>query len=223
MKLSQSQFEQLLKQNKIVLSFIGMSNIGKTYWSKKLQEVGFRHFNCDGLIEEKLAPVLGELGYSGIEDVSRWMGQPYDERFVVNQNKYLSFERQVMGEIFAQVKNGNLNNTVIDTTGSVIHTGKNFSEILKEYSMVICIEASKNMKEKMFEQYLKEPKPVVFGDVYSQEEDETNIQALSRCYRKLLDLRSALYTECADVIIPREAIEKNMSIHEFISLVKHAI
>lgn len=223
MKLSQSQFEQLLKQNKLVLSFIGMSNIGKTYWSKKLQEVGFRHFNCDGLIEEKLTPVLGELGYSGIEDVSRWMGQPYDERFVVNQNKYLSFERQVMGEIFAQVKNENLNNTVIDTTGSVIHTGKNFSEILKEYSMVICIEASKNMKEKMFEQYLKEPKPVVFGDVYSQEEGGTNIQALSRCYRKLLDLRSTWYAECADVIIPREAIEENMSTHEFISLIKHVI
>lgn len=223
MKLSQLQFEQLLKQNKLVLSFVGMSNIGKTYWSKKLQGVGFRHFNCDGLIEEKLAPTLRELDYSGIEDVSRWMGQPYDKIFVVNQNKYLSFEREVMEEIFAQVKNGNLSNTVIDTTGSVIHTGKNFSEMLKQYSMVIYIEASKNMKEKMFEQYWKEPKPVVFGNVYGQEEGETNIQALSRCYRKLLDLRSTLYSECADVIIPHEAIEENMPIHEFISFVKHAL
>ena len=57
----------------------------------------------------------------------------------------------------------------------------------------------------MFEQYLKEPKPVVFGDVYSQEEGETSIQTLSRCYRKLLDLRSTLYAECADVIIPRRS------------------
>lgn len=223
MRLSQLQFERLLKQNKLVLSFVGMSNIGKTYWSKKLQGVGFRHFNCDDLIEEKLAPVLGELGYFGIEDVSRWMGQPYDERFFVNQNKYLSLEREVMEEIFVQVKNGNLNNTVIDTTGSVIHTGKNLSEKLKQYSTVIYIEASKKMKEKMFEQYLIEPKPVVFGDVYSQEEGETNIQTLSRCYRKLLDLRSTLYAECADVIIPCEAIEKNMSIHKFVSLVKHSI
>jgi len=168
MKLSKSQFEQLLKQDKLILSFVGMSNIGKTYWSKQLQCVGFRHINCDGLIEEKLTPVLGKLGYSGIEDISRWMGQPYDERFIVNQNKYLSSEKEVMKKIFAQVKNENLNNTVIDTTGSVIQTGKNFSEKLKQYSMVIYIEASENMKEKMFKQYLEEPKPVVFGDVYSQ-------------------------------------------------------
>lgn len=200
-----------------------MSNIGKTYWSKKLQGVGFQHFNCDDLIEEKLAPVLGELGYSGIEDVSRWMGQPHDIRFTVNQNKYLSLEKEVMVEIFAQVKDGNHGNIVVDTTGSVIHTGKDLCEMLKQFFMVIYLEASKNMKEKMFEQYLKEPKPVVFGDVYSQEEGETSSQALSRCYRKLLDLRSTLYAECADVIISREAIEENMSIHEFISLVKHAI
>lgn len=223
MKLSKLQFEQLIKQNKLVLNFVGMSNIGKTYWSKKLQSVGFQHINCDDLIEEKLAAVLGELGYSGIEDVSRWMGQPYDERFFVNQNKYLSLEREVMEKIFAQVKNGNHGNIVIDTTGSVVHTGKNLCERLKQYSMVIYIEASKNMKEKMFEQYLQEPKPVVFGDVYDQEDGETNMQALSRCYRKLLDLRSTLYAECADVIIPREAIEENMSVHEFISLVKHSI
>ena len=87
---------------------------------------------------------------------------------IVNQNKYLSSEKEVMKKIFAQVKNENLNNTVIDTTGSVIQTGKNFSEKLKQYSMVIYIEASENMKEKMFKQYLEEPKPVVFGDVYSQ-------------------------------------------------------
>lgn len=133
-----------------------------------------------------------------------------------------------MAEIFTQVKDGNHGNIVIDTTGSVVHTGKDLCEMLKQYSMVIYIEASKNMKEKMFEQYLKEPKPVVFGDVYSQQEGEANVQALSRCYRKLLDLRSALYAECADVIIPREAIEENVSIHEFIlnefiSLIKHSI
>lgn len=223
MKLSRKKFERLLEENRLILSLIGMSNIGKTYWSKKLHNVGFKHINCDDLIEAKLASILKKLGYSGVEDVSRWMGQPYDDRFVVNQNKYLSFEREVMDKIFEQVKNGNLNNTVIDTTGSVTQTGKSLCEKLKQYSMVINIEASENMKEKMFKQYLEEPKPVVFGDVYSQGEGETNIQALSRCYRKLLDLRSTLYAECADVIIPREAIEKNMSIHEFISRVKSSL
>ncbi len=39
MKLSKRQFDQLLLENQLVISFVGMSNIGKTYWSKKL--IGF--------------------------------------------------------------------------------------------------------------------------------------------------------------------------------------
>ena len=54
MKLSKSQFETLLEENRLVLSFIGMSNIGKTYWSKKLQGVGFKHIDCDDLIEKNV-------------------------------------------------------------------------------------------------------------------------------------------------------------------------
>lgn len=223
MKLSKLQFEKLLEKNRLSMSFIGMSNIGKTFWSKKLQGEGFRHINCDDLIEKKLVPILSKLGYSGISDVSRWMGQPYNERFFANQNQYLSLEKQVMDETFTQVKNNNHGNTIIDTTGSVIHIGKNVSEMLKQYSMVVYIKASENMKELMFKKYIEEPKPVVFDDVYKQEEGETQSQALSKCYRKLLNLRSALYAKCADVVIPCEAINEGMTAKEFIQLVKQSI
>ncbi|MBI2415170.1 MAG: hypothetical protein HYV33_00715 [Candidatus Kerfeldbacteria bacterium] len=223
MKLSKSQFEKFLEENRLILSFIGMSNIGKTYWSKKLQDLGFRHINCDDLIEKKLTPVLKELEYSGIEDVSRWMGQPYEEKFFANQHKYVSFEKEVMEEIFSEIKNINNRNIIIDTTGSVVHTGKNITEKLKQYSMVIYIAGSEDMKEEMFKKYMEKPKPVVFGDVYNQEQSGTQLQALSRCYRKLLNLRSALYAQCADVVIPREAIVNDITVSQFISLIKHAI
>jgi len=223
MKLSKLQFEQLLKNNELMLSFVGMSNIGKTYWSKKLHTIGFRHFSCDDLIEAKLEPILNKLGYAGIEDVSRWMGQPYDKKFAANQEKYLSLEREIMEDIFAQVKNGKNQNTVIDTTGSVIHTNRNICDRLKQYSMVVYIEAPESMREKMFKQYIKEPKPVVFGDIYNPQDNETKMQTLSRCYRKLLDFRSALYTEYADVIIPREVIGENMNVHQFIALIRHSL
>ena len=223
MKLSTSQLEKFLKENRLVLSFIGMSNIGKTYWSKKLQNRGFRHINCDDLIEKKLAPALKKMGYSGIEDVSRWMGQPYDERFLVNQHKYLSLEKEVMEEIFSEIKNSNNGNIIIDTTGSIVHTGENVIKKLKQCSMVIYIAPSADMKEQMFKKYLKEPKPVVFSDVYNQEKGETQPQALSRCYRELLNLRSVLYTECADVVIPREAMDDNMTVSQFISLIKQLV
>ncbi|MDP2585939.1 MAG: shikimate kinase [Candidatus Levybacteria bacterium] len=223
MKLSKLQFEQLLQNNELMLSFVGMSNIGKTYWSKKLHSIGLRHFSCDDLIEAKLGPILNELGYAGIEDVSRWMGQPYDQKFETNQQKYLSLEQEVMEDIFAQVKNGKKQNTVIDTTGSVIHTNRNICDRLKQYSMVVYIEAPESMQEKMFKQYIKEPKPVVFGDIYNPQDNETETQTLSRCYRELLIFRSTLYSKCADVIIPREAIEKNMNVQQFISLIKQSL
>lgn len=223
MELSKQQLEQLLQENRLILSLIGISNIGKTYWSKKLQDVGFRHINCDDLIKAKLAPVLKELEYSGIEDVSRWMGQPYDDRFSANQQKYLSLEKETMENIFAQIKNGKNQNTVIDTTGSVVHTSRNICAKLKQCSLVIYIEVTENMKEKMFNQYIKEPKPVVFGDVFDPKENETAMQTLKRCYRELLNLRSALYSEYADVIIPRGAIEENMDVNQFISLIKQSL
>jgi len=224
MKLSKRQFDQLLLENQLVLSFVGMSNIGKTYWSKKLHNKGFRHFSCDDLIEAKLEPILNELGYAGIiEDVSRWMGQPYDQKFATNQQKYLSLEREVMEDIFAQVNNGKKQNTVIDTTGSVIHTSRNLCARLKQCSMVIYIEAPESMKEEMFKRYLKEPKPVVFGDIYNPKDNETEMQTLSRCYRKLFNFRSTLYAECADMVIPRGAIKENMHVQQFISLIKQSL
>lgn len=223
MKLSQSQFEKLLQENQLILSFIGMSNIGKTYWAEKLQGIGFRHINCDDLIEEKLAPALKKLGYAGIKDVSKWMGQPYDERFVANQHQYLSFEKEVMEAIFSEIENNNNGNIIIDTTGSFVHTGKKITEKLKQCSMVLYIAASEDMQETLFKKYLEAPKPVVFGDIYHQAQGETQHQALGRCYRKLLNLRSTLYTECADVVIPQASIVNDMTVSQFLSLIKQAL
>ena len=36
------------------LSLIGMSNSGKSYWSKKLEDYGFKRFSSDDYIEEIL-------------------------------------------------------------------------------------------------------------------------------------------------------------------------
>ncbi len=223
MKLSEQQFEQLLQKNRLILSLIGVSNIGKTYWSKKFSDVDFRHINCDDLIEAKLAPVLKELGYSGIEGVSRWMGQLYDERFSANQQKYLSLERETMQNIFGQIKKEGNQNIIIDTTGSIVHTGKDVCDKLKKSSLVVYIEATEDIHDEMFNQYIEKPKPVVFEGVFVPLENETVMQNLKRCYRKLLNLRSALYAEYADVIIPRETIKENMGVKQFILLIKQSL
>lgn len=223
MKLSQKQFDQLLQKNKLVLSLIGMSNIGKTHWSNKLAKINFEHINCDDLIEARLAPELKADGYSGIKDMSLWMGQPYDQRFYARQQKYLKLEKEVMRQIFAQIKNEKRQNVVIDTTGSFVHTGEYICSGLKKCALAIYIKADDATKEKMFKRYVKNPKPVVFGDVFVAKKGEANQQTLKRCYLKLLNLRSALYAQCADIIIPREFINQDMDTKQFISLIRKSL
>lgn len=223
MKMSRKQFNYLLEKNQLILSFIGMSNIGKTYWSEKFRNIGFKHVNCDELIEAKLAPYVKALGYSGIEDIARWMGKPYDKRFPANQQKYLAFEKEVMEIFFAQTKNKESQNTIIDTTGSIIHTGKNICDKLRKYSLVVYIKETENMKENMFNQYIKKPKPVVFGNIFDPKNDETKVQTLKRCYRKLLDSRNTLYAQYADAVIPCDSITENMNINQFILLIRQSL
>lgn len=223
MKLSKLQFEKLFEENKLVISLIGMSNIGKTFLSKKFENDGFWRVSCDDLIEKKLALDLEKLGYVGLADVALWMGQPSDEKFLSNQQKYLLMEREVMNDIFAKIKNINNQNIVIDTTGSVVHTGNSIRDKLKKKTLVVYIEATKDMDDQMFNNYIKKPKPVIFDKLFSSKKYETYNQALERCYKELLEYRKNLYCKRADVVISRKIIKEGLCSRDFLLLVKERL
>lgn len=121
---------------------------------QKLQHLGFKHICCDDLIEEKLSPELTKLGYKGIADMAKWLGQPYDKQFTKNEKRYLELEKETMEEILNSKKT---QNTVIDTTGSIIHTGEEIISDLKRKSLVIYIEATPEMKNAMLQNTSKIP------------------------------------------------------------------
>src|SRR5258708_565140 len=134
----------------MIISFIGMSGSGKSHWSKKLHAKGFKRFCCDDLIEEKLGDELKKLGYSGIQDVAKWMGQPFDSQYKRSSKKYLQFETEALEEIFDQTNNFSVNDDiVIDTTGSVIYARKELLKRLTEQSKVIYFETQVLVKEEM--------------------------------------------------------------------------
>ena len=62
----------------------------------------------------------------------------------------------------------------------------------------------------MFNQYLKEPKPVIWNDVFSPKSGESNEEALKRCYPELIKQRTEMYYRYADVtlIIDRKNRDK---------------
>ncbi len=223
MKLSPAEFDRFFQERRLVLTVVGMSNVGKTRWSKRLRSLGFEDIHCDDLIEARLSHRLTALGYSGLADISRWLGQPYDERYSENQREYISIEKQVMEGVIADAQTGKLKNAVIDTTGSVVHTGEDICSALKEHSLVVYIEATKEMADEMFKRYIEKPKPVIFGDAYKPQEGETDAEALKRCYRDLLAVRSALYGRYADITIPATRTRECSDVGQFFSLLRRSL
>jgi len=204
--LTLAEFENRLATGKLRLSLVGMSNVGKTYWSRLLARDGFTNICCDDLIEQKLGHELLELGYvGGIADMAKWLGQPYDERFEANQRRYLQLETDTLREIIASLENDDQSgNIVVDTTGSVVHTDPAIRRKLSELTTVVYLEASGEMRQEMFQLYIAEPKPVVWEDKFNIQAKETNIEALTRCYPELLEYRSGLYEAMSHVTIPWE-------------------
>lgn len=152
----------------MIISFIGMSGVGKSTWSSKLEkEKGFKRYCCDDLIEKGLSSELKKLGYGGINDVSRWMGQPYDERYKRNSQKYLELEAEALKNILWGIKwLAKDKNIAVDTTGSVIYLPPDILDDLKKRTKIIYLETSESVIEEMVKRYLYDPKPVIWGDVF---------------------------------------------------------
>lgn len=217
------KFDEKLIAGKLVLSLVGMSNVGKSYWSKKLaKEAGFTRRCNDDEIEAGLRGLLAAEGFEGgIKDVARWMGQPYESQSSRNQQKYLDLENRVLENTISQLeREQRTGNVVIDTTGSVVHANSAIVERLGAVSTVVYLAASPAMQSIMFKRYIEKPKPVVWGDLYSPEDGEHRDTTLARCYPNLLSHRSELYGAMAHIIIPREVTENLGSAEGFINHIR---
>lgn len=182
------------------ISLIGMSNVGKSYWREQASAAGFTFFCCDDRIEKNLEPYLRERGFRGIEGVAKWMGQPYEPQYPENQAVYLAQETLVMEEAIRELRKGG-ERLVIDTTGSVIYTGKAVLTALRKLSTIVLIDAPASLQTELYRQYLANPKPVIWREIYKPLDRETPEDALARCYPLLLRSRSEMYRRQAHVIL----------------------
>lgn len=191
----------------MIISLIGMSNVGKSYWAKRLEtEQGFQRFCCDELIEQQLHSILplskGEL--EGVALLASWMGMPFHEHYVDREAQYLSLEASVLESILDQLDP--TQNVVIDTTGSVIYLLPMLLKRIKSSTILVYLQTHPQDLNEMIEQYFDHPKPVIWGNVFSKQEDETHEQALRRCYPVLLQHRASRYDELAHLSIPRQQL-----------------
>ena len=193
----------------IHLALIGMSGTGKSYWSSKLINQGFHSFCCDDLIEKKLEDFLW-LPNGKKLSMAEWMGHPYEPQYIQAEQNYLEFEVEMMESICSFLREDVYQgkNVVVDTTGSFIYTGETLIGCLKEITTIVYLKAQLGSIKTMYETFLRDPKPVLWQGRFNKQPQESNQEALLRCYPELLRSRQREYERYADVVIDFETLHK---------------
>ena len=185
------------------ISLIGMSGSGKSLWSGKLSDHGFKRFCCDEMIASRLSRELRRQDGTTM-DLGEWMGFPYEKNYTSRESQYLACERQVVAEIIEHLEGNGADsddNIVVDTTGSVIYAGDDIVSNLRRLTTFVYFPVPLEVQAQMLKQYMATPRPLLWRELFRKSSGETNEQALARCYPDLLRSRETLYQRYADVSI----------------------
>jgi len=196
------------------IAFVGMSNVGKGFWSRTLaKEYGFKHVEIDALIGQ--SEELREMtkNYPGKDDAARlgnYFGMPWMPGFQEREDKYLEIEERLMAHDWPQ-------GTILDLTGSAIYKPKQMQKIADE-SLVIYLETNEKGQRELFERFTANttPKAVCWNGNFSKLPGEGDIEALARCYPVLLRTRAEEYARYADVSIPYDVHKALKAADEFV-------
>ena len=184
------------------IALIGMSGIGKSYWSNKLTGCGFYRYCCDDMIEKKLQHILFDKNGKRIS-MGKWMGFPYDPDYKNKEKIYLNLEKEETANILDQLEslNKNAKPAVVDTTGSIIYSGDEILSRLKILTTTVYLAISPEVIETMCLNYRKNPAPLIWLDNYKKQSGEAEEDALVRCYRDVVESRHSIYSKLAHISI----------------------
>ena len=179
------------------LAFVGMSNGGKSYRSRVLQnELDFFWYEVDAHIQEA-------LNLEDMSDISSWLGYPTMATYQERQGIHLAAEEKCTHLADLDTAGKNL---VFDTTGSVIYLSQVAKDWLVEDCLVVNIDVGEDKVEEMTRRYFEEPKPVVWGDIFKRLDGESDDDALHRCYPDMLRYRLAEYKKLAHLTITHDEL-----------------
>ena len=189
-------------ENTFKLALIGMSGAGKSYWSKKMEEKGYRWYHCDEMIAERLGPELIDKGNTTL-NLAKWMGQPFSEGYIKAEKLYLELEEAVVEHICNELEQSTDINSpiVIDTTGSLIYVQKKILNRLRSLTKILYLGVPEEKHEQLFENFIKDPKPVIWEGKFKPRKGENKQDALRRCYKDLLSFRNKRYRLLADYVL----------------------
>jgi len=179
------------------LALIGMSGVGKTFWTKRLAQAGHPTICCDDRIEQRLRSRLESGGYAGIHGVASWMGWPDRPTYAEREAEYLAEEIATLDEVLTELERNPSSELVLDTTGSVIYTGNNLLRRLRRKMTIVYLVASAEEQQLLMERYLHDPKPVLWRGAFQSKKGETPSATVARCYPTLIAARRQSYEALA--------------------------
>ncbi|MFI5057532.1 MAG: hypothetical protein ACHQLQ_05055 [Candidatus Acidiferrales bacterium] len=179
-----------------------MSGSGKTFWTKRLAETGRPTVSCDDRIEQRLATRLAAGGYAGIHGVAAWMGWPDSPAYAGREADYLAEEIHALDEVLTSMEKNREQDLILDTTGSVIHTGNNLLIRLRRQMTVVYLAASAAEQQLLIERYLTDPKPVLWCGAFQPRAGEAPRETVARCYPALIAARRQSYEALAHCTLP---------------------
>ena len=179
------------------LALIGMSGVGKTFWSKRLAQTGRPAVSCDDRIEQGLRTKLEAGGYAGIKGVAAWMGWPDSPTYAQREAEYLAEEIGVLDEVLTELEKNASRDLILDTTGSVIYTGNNLLRRLRRQMTIVYLAATLEEQQLLIARYLNDPKPVLWRGAFQPKNGETSRETVARCYPMLIAARRQSYEALA--------------------------
>ena len=220
MNLSHVQFDERSRDHQLVVTVFGMSNVGKSYWSRALENMGWHRIWADGRLHRTLERA-GLLRDATDEGLARWLGMPYEEGFADRQRRLLELEAELFWEIAHELEVGEIGNTVMDPGGSFIYAGAVLCEAVQARSLMVYVEATPQMHQEMFERFIAFPKALLWPPgSFEQRPGEHAREALARCYSKLLETRAQTYAKYADVTIPYSELPRDGNGKQFLEAVR---
>ncbi len=195
MLLTRVQFDKRLESGSLNIAFIGMSNIGKSYLSARLGALdGFARIDVDEAIQ-------GKLGLKSMDEMAAWLGHPHEPQYSDNSQTYLQLESEI-----SLAKTKTEQNTVLDTTGSVIHLAAEDQQSIKKQFLMVYLEASPDDLSMLKERYFRYPKPTIWTDALIKklngQSSPSKDDVLMHYYPHLLSRRAELYEQLSNITIP---------------------
>lgn len=191
MKLTRDDFLERYEKGNLNIALVGMSNIGKSYTAKRLAE----NYNFNLIEIDKLIQL--DMGHKSLVDFAEWQGQPFSKGYAEREGRSIQLETLATKKAILSKKN----NTLIDTTGSVIYIDNTVLKKLTENFFIVYIQVHNDHLKNLTSQYLSNPKPLIWKNFYRKIPGKTHIESLMLCYPELLNARKKEYEKISDKII----------------------